>query len=272
MRNLGLFSSVAVLVLAAGCAGGPDNDEESESDGTVVTPGEGDNAGAVSEDEIVTKNQLTGRDLPTKRLSLTFDDGPGPRTAELADWLADRGIKATFFINGMNVPGRQAAIETIVKKGHLLANHTQHHKQLTSLSAREIAEEVRETHRIIGGVQAQGPFVFRAPYGAWNASVARAINDTGLKKYVGSVFWDIGGALTTTSAADWDCWGHDMRPRKCGDLYLSEIHSRKRGIVLMHDIHSRTIDMVKYMVPKLEDEGYRFVPLTAVPSVKEALQ
>jgi hypothetical protein len=92
-----------------------------------------------------------------------------------------------------------------------------------------------------------------------------------MKKYVGSVFWDMGGELTATTAADWACWGKGVSIARCGELYLSEIHSKRHGIVLMHDIHSNTIDMVKQIVPKLIAQGYKFAPLTNVPSVKRAI-
>ena len=200
------------------------------------------------------------------------DDGPGPRTAELADYLAGLGIPAAFFINGSKVPGKQLAIDTIVGRGHLLANHTHNHLQLTRLSSDRIAQEIADTDLVLVAAQPNGPFVVRAPFGAWNGNTARAVNATEMRKYVGSVFWDIGGALTTTAAADWDCWGKRYSVEACGELYLNEIRTKKRGIVLLHDIHGTTVSMTKYIVPKLIEEGFEFVKLEDVPSVKRAIQ
>src|SRR6187401_3192303 len=120
MRSFAVCALLAAFA-SAGCVADLDDDGE-------------DDPVRAGEEELVTERQLTGSELPDKTLSLTFDDGPGPRTAELADWLAAKGIKATFFINGKNAPGRQAALDKIVGRGHLLANHTQNHLQLTSLS------------------------------------------------------------------------------------------------------------------------------------------
>ncbi len=223
------------------------------------------------EDEIVSERQLMGNELPEKTLNLTFDDGPGERTKELAEFLAAEGIKATFYINGMKVPGRQAHIDAIVNRGHLLANHTQNHKQLTRLSSTQLIKEVSDTDAIIAAAQPDGPWLIRAPFGAWNGTVARSINGTPMKKYVGSVFWDVGGALTDTAAADWDCWGKGVSVQRCGDLYLNEIRKKKRGIVLMHDIHNKTVDMVKAIIPKLKEENFRFVQATDVPSIQRAM-
>lgn len=256
-----LFLATAGCAAIAGCATDFDDDDVAYDDGDSN----------VAEDELVSERQLNGSDMPEKTLALTFDDGPGGRTAELADWLAAKGIKATFFINGVKVPGRQAVIDKIVGRGHLLANHTQNHKQLTSLPASSIVKELADTDATIRAAQPNGPWIVRAPYGAWNGSVARAVNGSAMKKYVGSVFWDEGGALTANAAADWACWGQGVTVKRCGELYLKEIRAKRKGIVLFHDVHGKTVDMVKEIVPTLMAEGYKFVGVHAVPSVKRAI-
>src|SRR5262249_30737063 len=140
-----------------------------------------------------------------------------------------------------------------------------------SLSAASIIKELSETDAIIKEAQPGGPWVLRAPFGAWNGAVERAVNGSSMKKYVGSVFWDEGGELTANTAADWACWGQGVSVQGCGDLYLKEIRSKRRGVVLMHDIHDKTIDMVKHILPTLIAEGYKFEPLQKVPSVKRAI-
>lgn len=266
-RLIGLLlaSSVAACGALTGCSAQTDSEEEVD-DGTVEGSGDG-----TSEDAIVSERQLMGGELPEKSISLTFDDGPGPRTLELSEYLAAEGVHGTFFINGKNVAGRQNAIDSIIGRGHLLANHTHNHLQLTKLSGDRVVKELADTDAIIARVQPQGPFLVRAPFGAWNGNTARAVNGSGMKKYVGSVFWDVGGALTSTAAADWDCWGKGVSVDRCGSLYLNEIRTKKRGIVLMHDVHGKTVDMMKKILPTLKAEGYKFVALDQVPSVKRAL-
>lgn len=261
-----LLVGTSACIVAAGCTADPTT-STGDGDDDNITVGDGSSP----EDELVAERQLNGSELPDKTITLTFDDGPGRRTSELADYLAEKGVKAAFFINGMKVPGRQAAVDRVVGRGHLLANHTQNHLQLTKLTPEKVVSEVTATDSIIAQVQPQGPWVVRAPFGAWNASVARAVNATPMKKYVGSVFWDAGGELTSTSAADWDCWGKGVTIQRCGELYLQEIRRRKHGVVLMHDIHDKTVDMVKQILPTLIAEGYKFAPLTEVPSVKRAI-
>ena len=45
------------------------------------------------------------QDCGAKLLAITFDDGPGKYTGALLDGLAERGVHATFFVNGVNASG-----------------------------------------------------------------------------------------------------------------------------------------------------------------------
>lgn len=275
MKALALLTVAAATVLSLSTAACVVQETEDEADiSGADVPGEGEGG-----DALVTERQLFGNELPTGTLSLTFDDGPGDRTKELVEYLAGEGIEATFFINGNRVPGRQQHVQAVVENGHLLANHTQRHEQLTKLSDADIVKEVSETDRIIVNAQPDRPFILRAPFGAWNAKTARAVNATPMSKYIGSVFWDIGGELTDRTAADWDCWNTDRatgKPKKtveeCGDLYIQEAVARRRGIVLSHDKHNKTVDLIKYIVPRLKQQGFKFAKLEDVPSVKRALE
>lgn len=210
--------------------------------------------------------------LPDQTIALTFDDGPGDRTAELSAYLRDQAAPSAFFINGANVEGRETVVRGIVSDGHLLANHTQTHAGLdvlfTEKGATAIVDEVAATDRIINQFQPGARPLFRPPFGRWDASVHKALRDSSMNKYFGPVYWEMGDALTPTTAADWDCWdaaGNGQRTlEECSDLYLVEIRSKRRGVVLMHDgppggANDRTVDMVKRIVPILKAEGFKFV-------------
>jgi peptidoglycan/xylan/chitin deacetylase (PgdA/CDA1 family) len=258
MKKFALIVSVVGLGILAACAGSSDDGSDSE-------PGTG-------EGNLTTAKQLFGNDLPDHTLSLTFDDGPGPRTVELADFLAENNIKGTFFMNGKNAAGAlKGSPAHVVQKGHLLANHTQNHLQLTKLSSSQLLKEIGDTDKIIAEVQPNGPFLIRAPFGAWSANVSQTVNGSPFKKYVGSVFWDEGGELTATAAADWACWGKKLTVERCGQLYLQEIRAKKKGIVLMHDVHNKTVDMVKLILPQLIKDGFKFVRADHVPSIEKAI-
>jgi peptidoglycan/xylan/chitin deacetylase (PgdA/CDA1 family) len=240
-----------------------------------------------SEPLIAGPEEYTGLDLGPKELVLTFDDGPGPAgvTGALSTYLKTRPkpIHATFFVNGAciaattlspndscgePVVGANAVLAQLVADGHLVANHTTTHRDLVSLQSNLIVRELEETDALIQGYMPYGRFFFRAPYGSWSTRVYNSLKDTAMNKYVGPVYWSI-------DAQDWDCWPSGLTTKQCGDRYLAEIRAVGRGIVLLHDPYSsatgNTVDMVKYIVPILEADGFTFKALEDVPSLRAVL-
>lgn len=240
-----------------------------------------------SDTQALTATHYLGTALPAKTLALTFDDGPGVRTLELSHWLRDRTVPATFFVNGKMVRAASPTIlADLVADGHLLANHGETHADLTLLDAGSVVLEVTTTDALLAPFVKDGRFLFRPPYNAFDAAALAALQASPMAKYVGPIDWDIGAAAGPQQAADWDCWqpiGTSDPPivdvKTCGDLYLAEIHAKDHGIVLLHDPYfigddpaqGGTVDMVKYIVPILLAEGYRFVAVDEVPSIASAL-
>ena len=256
-----LAASLFLLASAGACAG--EGNDDDHADEAAVR----DNTAA---QDLVIEGQLRGATLPQKVLHLTFDDGPGPRTAELADYLAESQIKATFFINGTRLAALGGAARHVVARGHLLANHTYGHLLLPRQSPERMVDEIRRVDDFIVDAQPGRPAYRRMPYACYNGIMERALHRSPINKYVGPIHWDIGTSLTATSAADWNCWSTNVSVERCGDLYLAEIRAKGRGIVLFHDIHGKTVDMVKRIVPQLREEGFTFTDLESVPQIKEA--
>ncbi len=115
------------------------------------------------------------------RVALTFDDGPGPVTAELLDVLRDAAWPATFFVLGRNVEeapwcGDAARARALVVRelheGHVVANHTYSHAQPGEYRAfaRDLlrGEDVVRARRAGAEWDAAAvaaPVAFRLPYG-----------------------------------------------------------------------------------------------------------
>ncbi|APQ74764.1 polysaccharide deacetylase [Clostridium botulinum] len=67
-----------------------------------------------------------------KEIYLTFDDGPSDKTTEdILDALKENDVKATFFIIGKYIEGREDVLKRIVKEGHSLGLHTYSHNYKT---------------------------------------------------------------------------------------------------------------------------------------------
>ena len=81
---------------------------------------------------------------PTKKIALTFDDGPHPRyTERILEILERYDIKATFFVIGVNIQNYPEPFAKIVAAGHEIGNHTYDHRSLYNMNDDEIKEQVR---------------------------------------------------------------------------------------------------------------------------------
>ena len=242
----------------------------------------------------LTASVFKGSSLAPKTIALTFDDGPGDRTAELSLYLKEQGIEAGFFVNGMRIDANAGPIlQGLIDDGHIVANHTETHISLTGVTdgkgrpaAQTVVSELEMTDAKILPYVPTGRFLFRPPFGDFDGDTLAALAPTPMNKYVGPISWDVGDRMDAANgrAADWDCWqdGTDatrLTVEQCGDLYITEIKRASRGIVLMHDPYFNdldpnkggTVDMVKYMVPILKAEGFQFARVDKIPDIDSKL-
>lgn len=82
------------------------------------------------ESEIVTmeKEEAEPEAAYTRRVYLTFDDGPSSSTNEILDILKAYDVKATFFVVGKTDEASKEAYRRIVAEGHTLGMHSYSHK------------------------------------------------------------------------------------------------------------------------------------------------
>src|ERR1700737_4792527 len=94
--------------------------------------------------------------LVSRKVVLTFDDGPGPSTEGLLDVLSRHGARATFFVLGRNLLGEalggdaERALSITVRalrEGHVLGNHTMTHARV--LEADDLEREVAECDHLL---------------------------------------------------------------------------------------------------------------------------
>lgn len=181
-------------------------------------------------------------------MALTFDDGPGDRTGELLDVLMKYDAHATFFMQGINIPGHEQFIPKMIEAGCELGNHSYNHPQLTSLDASGVQSQMGDTDALIKEASGQISTVMRPPYGA--------INDTA-KANVGKpmILWNVDTLdwKTKNTQATIDCV---LNTADDGD------------IVLMHDIHGTSVDAAIQLIPKLIENGYQLVTVSEMAEAR----
>ena len=114
--------------------------------------------------------RMPSEGVGNKCVWLTFDDGPVPEvTPFVLSLLAERGIKATFFMVGDNVRRNPGLFDRIRAEGHSWGNHTMHHLKGFGCSTSDYLADVAEAHALIGSP------LFRPPHGLLRRSQAHAL-------------------------------------------------------------------------------------------------
>ncbi|RPF23343.1 polysaccharide deacetylase family protein [Myceligenerans xiligouense] len=175
-------------------------------------------------------------------VALTFDDGPVEDTRRLLRILAAKDAPATFFLVGDNAAKRPDIVRAVADGGHLLANHSWAHPQLTTLDDADVRDELRRTQDAIAEATGFTPFLLRPPYGDVDGRVRSLATRTGLDV----VLWSV-------DTEDWSARDAEETRRRV------RAQVAPGSNVLMHDIHPSTVDAVPKIIDDLRAEGYVLV-------------
>lgn len=197
--------------------------------------------GTVSMGENNEKTENTG----TKKIAITFDDGPHPQyTEQLLDGLKERGVKATFFVTGEHAELHPDIIERMNEEGHLIGNHTYSHIQLNAGNRDEFKKQLIKTNEIISQITGKEVLYVRPPYGTWDKKFETELN-------MFPVLW-------TVDPKDW-----------CSDnaaCIADKVVAKadENDIILLHDYYETSVTAALKIVDKLQEEGYEFVTVEEI--------
>ena len=175
-----------------------------------------------------------------KYVALTFDDGPNSRyTKPLLDGLRERGIRASFFLVGECIDGKEDLVKQMAEDGHLIGVHCMTHKDLTKEPLSDAKKEICETGEKIRAVTGVMPEYVRPPYGSWNAKLEEAVDMI-------PVFWDV-------DSIDW-------RLKNTEKVTAKVLKDTEDGdIILMHDEFRTSVEAALRIIDNLTAKGYTFV-------------
>ncbi len=115
-------------------------------------------------------------------VAITIDDGPDPAvTPQVLNILDQHGAKATFFCIGTRAAQHPELVRDIVRRGHTVENHTQHHAHSFSCSGLAgYTREIEAAQRTLGGITGRTPRFFRAPAGIRSPLLDPVLHKLGL--------------------------------------------------------------------------------------------
>lgn len=185
----------------------------------------------------------------TRTVALTFDDGPSDHTPAVLDLLGRAGARATFFLQGQAIAGREAIVRRAAAEGHELGNHLYSHPHAGDLTDEELEKEMLETSDAIQRAAGLVPRLVRPPYGEDAERVARVAH---AQRSGPTVLWSV-------DPGDWA----DASSEEIASRVLTG--ARPGAIVLLHDgrrDRSRTIEALPHIVAGLQRQGYRLATVS----------
>ena len=184
--------------------------------------------------------ELVSAEIGVKKIALTFDDGPHPVvTPLLIKALAERNVKATFFVIGKSAERYPELVRQLTKEGHLIGNHTYNHVDFRKTDNKSAIKEIEMTNQIIESITGENPEYVRPPYGEWREE----INE---KTELLPVLWSV-------DSLDWTTENTDEIVKKV----VTDI--KENDIILLHDCYESTVNATIQIIDILSEEGYQFV-------------
>ncbi len=185
-----------------------------------------------------------------KVLYLTFDAGyENGNIARILDVLAKHHATGAFFVLDHLVRSNTDLVCRMADEGHLVCNHTAHHKNMTTLSDEEFQKELAALETLYREKTGKELARFyRPPEGKFcerNLVCAESLGYT-------TVFWSL-------AYADWD---NQKQPAPDYAKKLLFDNTHNGAVILLHPTSKTNADILDELLTEWEAQGYRFGSLT----------
>ena len=205
----------------------------------------------------VVYRSVTPDDEDARYIALTFDEGPSPYTEQILDILEEKGVSATFFLQGDAVEANAAAAKAIAEAGHEIGSNGYSDTDLSELSGDELRSQITRGFDAIEDATGERVSLLRAPYASFSTQ-----NWTQSMDLVsGVVSWNL-------DSGDWLLPGADaVRENVVGA-------AGNGNIVLLTDNETTGAQLVEALpgiIDGLKEEGYTLVTLSDLIATDEDL-
>ena len=182
-----------------------------------------------------------------KVIYLTFDAGyENGNTPMILDALKKHQVPAAFFVVGNYLETSPDLVKRMVSEGHIVANHTYHHPDMSKISdpesfAKELSSLETSYTEITGETMRR---YYRPPQGKYSKANLQMAKALGYQTF----FWSL-------AYVD---WYQDQQPTKeeAFSKLLPRIHPG--AIVLLHNTSATNGNILDELLAKWEEQGYTF--------------
>lgn len=184
-----------------------------------------------------------------RRVALTIDDGPDPRTTpRILDVLERHDASATFFLIAGRVSGNEATVQRIVAEGHELGNHMVADRPSIDLEPGHFEHCLERAHDILA--RWQPPAWFRPASGWYDKDMIDTVEAHGYRMALGRIYPLDVVVNSPGLAARYILW-----------------QAEPGEIIILHDAGARgrnTLRILERILPVLEARGLDVVGLSGL--------
>ena len=181
-------------------------------------------------------------------------------TPAILDALKKHQVPAAFFVVGNYLETSPDLVKRMVSEGHIVANHTYHHPDMSKISDPEsFAKELTGLETLYTEITGETmKKYYRPPQGKYSKTNLQMAKDLGYQTF----FWSL-------AYVD---WYQDKQPTKeeAFKKLLGRIHPG--AIVLLHSTSSTNAAILDELLTKWEEMGYRFGTLDELVRKTAAIQ
>lgn len=208
-------------------------------------------------DEKKTGGKLEKSEKKTKKVFLTFDDGPSiNNTRNILKILKDNNVKATFFVIGCKAEEYSDIIKELKEAGMSIQSHTYSHDYKIYKSVDKYMDDLQKCKETIEKLTGQktGPYV-RIPGGSDNLVakkyILKNIREEIKEKGMYYVDWNVSCG---------DAAGYNIPEYKIENNVKKQCENKDLAVVLMHDSYYKktTVQALPKIIKNLKDEGFVF--------------
>lgn len=186
---------------------------------------------------------------------LTFDDGPTKNTDRILEVLAEKDVKATFFVTGHTDGASLERMREIVAQGHTLGMHSfMHDYAVIYDSVEAFLDDMYQVFVLIRETTGETPTVFRFPGGSinsYNSGIYQELMAEMLRRGFVPYDWNISAQDATSKP---------LAAEEIVENVFASAAGKERGIVLMHDGSSNesTAEALGTIIERFQEMGFRF--------------
>lgn len=183
---------------------------------------------------------------------LTFDDGPYQQTGGILETLAEKKVRATFFLR--NRPEYIETIRAEIAAGHTIANHSYSHKiKRIYQSADTFIRDIEQQQQWLTETFGVTPLIYRFPGGSPTAK--------GLKGTITAALSQQGLGYVDWNAATGDGLPGSLSTQQAYQNVMKSAEGKSIIVVLMHDYSAATAEALPDIIDSLRERGYLLLPL-----------